>query len=305
MTVDVVNSQNKKVGTLELSDEVFGGRVKTDLIWEVGGARQTPPSAAARTRPRPARGSAAAARSRGGRRAPAARASARSATRCGARAAPCSGRSPAATTTSCRRRSRRARCARRWRRSCRTARLMSSTRWRRRGEDQGGRRAAEERSASTARRCSSTCSLDEKLALSVRNIAGVSLVPSNRVTARDVDGHAPRSSLTQAALERLQEALAMKLTDVIRRPLVTEKTTILREDGKTVVFEVATRRQQDRDQARGREAARRQGRRRAHGDHPRQAEAPGPLRRAPLGLEEGLRHAAGRREDCRSSWKGQ
>lgn len=31
----------------------------------------------------------------------------------------------------------------------------------------------------------------------------------------------------------------MKLTDVIRRPLVTEKTTLLREDGKTVVFEVA------------------------------------------------------------------
>ena len=31
----------------------------------------------------------------------------------------------------------------------------------------------------------------------------------------------------------------MKLTEVIRRPLVTEKTTTLRDDGKTVVFEVA------------------------------------------------------------------
>jgi large subunit ribosomal protein L23 len=31
----------------------------------------------------------------------------------------------------------------------------------------------------------------------------------------------------------------MKLTEVIRRPLVTEKTTILREDGRTVVFQVA------------------------------------------------------------------
>ena len=31
----------------------------------------------------------------------------------------------------------------------------------------------------------------------------------------------------------------MKLTDVIRRPLITEKTTILREDGRTMVFEVA------------------------------------------------------------------
>ena len=34
MTVDVVNNENKKVGSVELSDEVFGGRVKTDLIHE-------------------------------------------------------------------------------------------------------------------------------------------------------------------------------------------------------------------------------------------------------------------------------
>ena len=31
----------------------------------------------------------------------------------------------------------------------------------------------------------------------------------------------------------------MKTTDVIRRPLITEKTTILREDGLTLVFQVA------------------------------------------------------------------
>jgi large subunit ribosomal protein L4 len=34
MTVDVVNAQNEKVGTLDLRDEVFGGRVKADLIWQ-------------------------------------------------------------------------------------------------------------------------------------------------------------------------------------------------------------------------------------------------------------------------------
>src|SRR5215216_2240812 len=34
MTVDVVNSQNEKIGTVDLRDEVFGGRVKTDLIHE-------------------------------------------------------------------------------------------------------------------------------------------------------------------------------------------------------------------------------------------------------------------------------
>ena len=32
----------------------------------------------------------------------------------------------------------------------------------------------------------------------------------------------------------------MKITDVIRRPLITEKTTIIRDDGRTLVFQVAT-----------------------------------------------------------------
>ena len=31
----------------------------------------------------------------------------------------------------------------------------------------------------------------------------------------------------------------MKLTDVIRRPLITEKTTVMRENTQTLVFEVA------------------------------------------------------------------
>ena len=34
MKVDVVNTDNKKVGSLELDDEVFGGRVNDALIWE-------------------------------------------------------------------------------------------------------------------------------------------------------------------------------------------------------------------------------------------------------------------------------
>jgi large subunit ribosomal protein L4 len=34
MHIDIVNGNNEKVGSLELRDEVFGGRVKTDLIWE-------------------------------------------------------------------------------------------------------------------------------------------------------------------------------------------------------------------------------------------------------------------------------
>ena len=34
MKIDIVNSENEKVGALELNDDVFGGRVNGDLIWE-------------------------------------------------------------------------------------------------------------------------------------------------------------------------------------------------------------------------------------------------------------------------------
>src|SRR5258706_3979416 len=34
MKIDIVNANNETVGALELKDEIFGGRVKTDLIWE-------------------------------------------------------------------------------------------------------------------------------------------------------------------------------------------------------------------------------------------------------------------------------
>ena len=47
---------------------------------------------------------------------------------------------------------------------------------------------------------------DERLALALRNLAGVRLVESGRLTARDVAG-AGRLVVTRAALERLQEVL--------------------------------------------------------------------------------------------------
>ena len=34
MQLDVVNSENQKVGAIDVRDEVFGGRVNTDLMWE-------------------------------------------------------------------------------------------------------------------------------------------------------------------------------------------------------------------------------------------------------------------------------
>ena len=47
---------------------------------------------------------------------------------------------------------------------------------------------------------------DENLALSVRNLPGVALLPSNRITARDVAATGT-VVLTQAALEKLEAAL--------------------------------------------------------------------------------------------------
>ncbi len=34
MKLDIVNTNNENVGSLELNDEIFGGRVNSDLIWE-------------------------------------------------------------------------------------------------------------------------------------------------------------------------------------------------------------------------------------------------------------------------------
>ena len=34
MQIDIVNSENKKVGALDVRDEVFGGRLNADLMWE-------------------------------------------------------------------------------------------------------------------------------------------------------------------------------------------------------------------------------------------------------------------------------
>jgi large subunit ribosomal protein L4 len=34
MKIDVVNNENTKVGSVDVSDDVFGGRVNADLVWE-------------------------------------------------------------------------------------------------------------------------------------------------------------------------------------------------------------------------------------------------------------------------------
>jgi ribosomal protein L4 len=120
MKLNIQNANNETVGTLDLNDEVFGGIVKTDLIWaavvqqnaaERRGTHATKNRALVSgggKKPYKQKGT-------GGRR------SDRAGRRSGARAAPCSARSRAATRSTCRRRCGWARCARRCARSCRTA----------------------------------------------------------------------------------------------------------------------------------------------------------------------------------------
>ena len=206
MQIDIVNGNNEKVGAVELNDELFGGRVKagSDLGSGRAGERLRAPRHARDEEPRGS--SAAAARSRGGRRAPAGRGSARSATRCGARAAPCSARSRAATPTTCRRR-----CAAARSRAALAQKLSDGAVIvvdRLEASDRKTKTTAQmlKRLGATGKTLVIDVKPDEGFALSARNIAGVKLVASNRVTARDVIDTS-HVIATQGALEKLQEAL--------------------------------------------------------------------------------------------------
>jgi large subunit ribosomal protein L4 len=79
---------------------------------------------------------------------------------------------------------------------------------------------------------------EEKMTLSVRNLDGVRLAEQSRQRARR-HGHAARRADEGCAGKTAGGVGLMKLTDVIKRPLITEKTTIIREDGQTLVFQVA------------------------------------------------------------------
>ena len=166
-----------------------------------------------------------------------------------------------------------------------------------RDQDEGGRRNCCGGSASSGRPSWWTWRSTRSCRGRVRNIPGVSLVQSTRLTAREVID-AGRVVATKSALEKLQEALGVKLTDVIRRPLITEKTSILREDGRTIVFQVARDANKTQIKRAIRAAARLEGRERPDQHRARQGEAAGSLRRTTIGLEEGLREAARRRKDA-------
>ncbi len=101
--VDVKNLEGKKVGTLELADDVFSAKVNQNLLHEtvrhyLAGERAGTHKTKDKSEVSGAGGNS------GSRRAPAARASARSGRRSGGTAARCTARCRAATITRCRRR---------------------------------------------------------------------------------------------------------------------------------------------------------------------------------------------------------
>ena len=118
------------------------------------------------------------------------------------------GRSRAATTSSCRRKSERGAL-----RAALAEKVQGRRDRRRRGAERRARSRPRRRpsccggSASPARRCWSTWRWTRTCSRSVRNLPGVSFVPSARLTARDVI-HAGQVVTTRGALEKLQEALA-------------------------------------------------------------------------------------------------
>src|SRR6478609_4655346 len=188
MQIDIVNQQNEKVGSLDLRDEVFGGRVKTDLIHE----SVVRANAAARRGTHATKNRALVSGS---------------------------GKKPwrqKGTVFGPQPRSYDYQLPRKVEKGALRAALMQKA--------QDGALiiidgltagAVKTKEAAgllktigvTGKAVLIDAQLDEKFALSVRNLAGVKFVPSNRVTARDV-ANTRQVVLTKAAIEKLEAALS-------------------------------------------------------------------------------------------------
>ena len=206
MTVDVVNSQNQKVGSFEVRDEVFGGRVKTDLIWESvtrQNASERRGTHATKTRADVSGSGKKPWRQKGTGRA-----------RVGEIRNPLWRKG--GTTFGPQPRSYDYQLPKKVEKGALRAALAQKLR--------DGHVLVVDALAASAVKTKAAAELlkglgvngktlivdvtpDENFALSVRNIAGVKVVPSNRVTARDV-ADTVRVVATRAALERLQEVLS-------------------------------------------------------------------------------------------------
>jgi len=206
MQLDVVNNNNEKVGAVELKDELFGGRVKAGLIWEAvvqENASERRGTHATKNRSLVSGGGKKPWRQKGTGRAQAG-----------------STRSPlwrhGGTVFGPQPRSYEYQLPKKVERGALRAALAQKLKD---GQlvvvdalvaDEVKTKAAAamlKRLGIDGKAVMIDVAPDEKLALSVRNIPGVSLLPSGRVTARDVM-YATRVVATRSAMEKLQEALA-------------------------------------------------------------------------------------------------
>ena len=206
MQIDVVNNENAKVGSLELRDDVFGGRVNTGLIWESvvrANASERRGTHATKNRALVSGSGKKPWRQKGTGRA-----------RVG------SSRTPlwrhGGTVFGPQPRSYDFKLSKKVERGALRAALATKVK-------DGALVVVDTLAASEVKTKAAAellkrlgcegkavlvdVTLDEKLARSVRNIPGVSLVPGARLTAREVVD-ASRVVATRGALEKLQEALA-------------------------------------------------------------------------------------------------
>ena len=205
MTLDVVNSENQKVGTLHVSDDVFSGQVKSDLIWESvvrQNASERRGTHKAKNRALVSGGGKKPYRQKGTGRAQAG--STRSPLwRHGGTVFPPQPRDYSYSIPK--------KVEKGALRAALRARLKEGAVVvvdELRATEIKTKPAAEllRRLGATGKTLVADVTPDEKFHLSARNIAGVRVVPSGRMTARDVMD-AKRIVLTRAAVERLEEVL--------------------------------------------------------------------------------------------------
>jgi large subunit ribosomal protein L4 len=206
MTVDVVNGENEKVGSVDLSDDIFGGRVKVDLIHESvvrANAAERRGTHATKTRAQVSGSGKKPWRQKGTGRA-----------RVGEVRNPLWRKG--GTVFGPQPRSYEYQLPKKVEKGALRAALSAKL--------QDGDVVVVDALASTDVKTKAAVTMlrtlgvdgkalivdvqpDEKFALSVRNIAGVRILPSNRITARDVMD-TRKVVLTQAALEKLQDVLS-------------------------------------------------------------------------------------------------
>ena len=196
MKIDVVNSENKKVGSVDLSDDVFGGRVKTDLIHESvvrANAAERRGTHATKNRALVSGSGKKPWRQKGTGRA-----------RVGEIRNPLWRKG--GTVFGPQPRSYEYQLPKKVEKGALRAALMEKAQNGALIVIDGFAAGEVKTKAATGKAVLIDAQLDEKFALSVRNLAGVSLVPSNRVTARDV-ANTKQVVVTKAAIEKLEAAL--------------------------------------------------------------------------------------------------